>query len=161
MKIKTRLLTLFFTLLTTYTFAQGQKKQIFFVVDTLSTHINNRFVETGKEGQLSYYTFFCKCLTPHNRYLTFSYNDSTSKTPILNEKPNYKYSSLKGLLDTVTKSQNNFNEEFDLFITEALINNKYKTNKVKMVIFRRLEPDIHILKNIKFYIEKDELHLKP
>lgn len=129
-----------FTLTATYTY--GQKKQIYFVADTLSLDKYNRFIEAGSEGQMGYYVFYCKCIAPNNNYLTFSYKKIEYETQILNKKPDYKYSSLKDLLDIVTKSQSNFDDQYDLFITEKLPDNKYKTNKVSMVILRTLEPDV-------------------
>ncbi|MET4138477.1 hypothetical protein ABIB30_000842 [Pedobacter sp. UYP1] len=57
---------------------------------------------------------------------------------------------MKELLDLLTKTQNNFDDQYDLFITEKLPNNKYKTNQVKMPRFRRLEPNYQIIKKINW-----------
>ncbi|WP_170132752.1 hypothetical protein [Pedobacter cryoconitis] len=56
---------------------------------------------------------------------------------------------MKDLLDIVAKSQNNFDDQYDLFITEKLPDHKYETNKVRMVILRSLEPDVFRGKPIK------------
>ena len=128
------------------TYTYGQKKQLFFIADTLSSNVNNRFLEIGEEGQMGYYVLYCKCIVPHDRYVTFTYKINKSAIQIVNKKPESKYSSLKELLDLLTKAQNNFDNQYDLFITEKLPNNKYKTNQVKMPRLRRLEPDYQIIK---------------
>ncbi|RAJ24600.1 hypothetical protein [Pedobacter cryoconitis] len=64
MKRKFKLLMLCFMLTATYTY--GQKKQIYFVADTLSLDKDNRFFEAGSEGQMGYYMFYCKCIAPYN-----------------------------------------------------------------------------------------------
>lgn len=113
------------------------------MADTLSSGINNRFLEIGEEGQMGYYVLYCKCVIPHDNYVTFTYKNNIQ---IVNKKPESKYSSLKELLDLLTKSQNNFDDQYELFITEKLPNNKYKTNQVKMPRFGRLDPDYQIIK---------------
>lgn len=71
MKRKLKSFLLCFILSVTYTY--GQKKQIYVIADTLSSNINNRFLDIGEEGQLSCYVLYCKCMIPRDRYLTFCY----------------------------------------------------------------------------------------
>ncbi|MBB6274086.1 hypothetical protein HDF26_004559 [Pedobacter cryoconitis] len=144
MKRKIKLILLCFMLFATYTY--GQKKQVFFIADTLSSNINNRFIEIGKEGQMGYYVLYCKCIIPYDNYVTFKYKINKSTVQIVNRKPESKYSSVKELLDLLTKSQNNFDNQYELFITEKLPNDKYKTNQVELVRVGRLDPDYIILK---------------
>ncbi|MBB6498485.1 hypothetical protein [Pedobacter cryoconitis] len=146
MKNKTLLLILAISMIAGFAKAQ-EKKQIYFIVDTINIEPNNRIVEVGKEGRWTSYVFYCKCLAPHDRYLTFSYKHTESKATIIKGKPKLNYISWKDLREIVVKSKDSFNDQYDFFITETLPNNKFKTDKVTMSFFPRSGgPDYIILK---------------
>lgn len=126
------------SLLSSNTYAQKQKKIIYFLVDTISTIPENKFIEIGTEGPLNYILFLCKCQPPYNKNLTFAYNPSEQKTITSKTRPNYKFHTWKEFYDIVMNSGNTFNDHYDLMVTEVLPNKHYKTSKVFQVQFREL-----------------------
>ncbi|QDW23432.1 hypothetical protein FFJ24_000730 [Pedobacter sp. KBS0701] len=85
-----------------------------------------------------YFIFFCKCAPPYKSYVTFSYinKKGDKKAEIVSTKPDYNYISFKELVDMSGEWYNNFDNKYDLYITEILPGNKYRTNKVKFVPYR-------------------------
>ena len=81
------------------------------------------------------FIFFCKCAPPYKSYVTFSYinKKGDKKAEIVSKKPDYPYISFKELMDMSTEWYNFFDNKYDLYITEVLPGNKYRTNKVKFV----------------------------
>jgi|GEM_PF-997691 len=139
------IISLFF--LTKAGFTQ-EKKQLYFLADTINVSPENRILEIGKEGAGYYYLFYCQCLPPYGYgyNLSFGYldkNNEFSKTTL--KKPNFQYISWKELSKIITKTKQKFDTEYDFYITELMPNNKYKTNKVKLVIYKDPIRDFIIL----------------
>lgn len=112
-----------------------EKKQIYFLADTINVSSENRILEIGTEGNGDYYMFYCQCLPPygHGYNLSFGYlKKGLHVNEVISTKPDHKYISWKELSTIVTKTKYDFDKQYDFFITEVLPNG-YKTNKVKMV----------------------------
>ena len=119
--------------------------EIHFLVDTIGMQKENKFISIGLISPVEYgFTFYCKCIPPYDDYLYFAYRvgKNTTKAPIVDKKPGYKYISWKELLEIVGKYRKSFDTGYDLYITEVLPGNRYRTNKVKMVLIR--DPTISV-----------------
>ncbi|WP_443939862.1 hypothetical protein [Pedobacter sp. MW01-1-1] len=80
--------------------------------------------------------------------MTFSYinKKGDKKVEVVTEKPTYPYVSFKELMDISTESNIYFNNTYDLYITEVLPGNKYRTNKVSLLPYQQPIQDGVILK---------------
>ena len=118
-------------------FSQGTNKKVYFLADTLSVSKENNVLKHGYvDNAFEYFfTFFCKCAYPYQDYVIFSYINKKGepKAEIVLEKPKYRYSSFKELMDMVNEHHKFFNDVYDLYMVEALPENKYRTNQVKFV----------------------------
>ncbi|MBB6238206.1 hypothetical protein HDC90_002838 [Pedobacter sp. AK013] len=115
-------------------FSQSTNRKIYFLADTINISPPNRFLKIETISFFEHhFTFFCKCMPPYKSYTTFSYIDKKGdkKAEIVSKKPDYPYISFKELMD-ISSEQNSY----DLYITEVLPGNKYRTNKVHFVPYR-------------------------
>ncbi|WP_431292646.1 hypothetical protein [Pedobacter sp. P26] len=111
----------------------------YFLADTVSTSKGSKFLQIKWVDVFEqYFIFFCKCAPPYKSYVTFSYinKKGDKKAEIVSTKPDYNYISFKELMDMSGEWYNNFDNKYDLYITEILPGNKYRTNKVKFVPYR-------------------------
>jgi hypothetical protein len=117
-----------------------QKKEIYFLADTINVSPQNRILEIGKEGNGFYYMFFCQCLPPYdNGYkpsFGFLRKNEDRISEVASTKPNFSYLSWKALSQLIAKEKYDFDKKYDFHITELLPGNKYQTNKVKMTIYK-------------------------
>lgn len=133
-----KLIMLVFSLLfgSSYSYAQKEKKNIYFLVDTLNTPKSLRFIEI-KDGYEVSYTFFCMCLPafdqnrPYDNLIYTFLNSKSAKLNLTDKKPSADYISWKEFLSLATRPKF-FEDNYNLYITEALPNNKYRTNKVEL-----------------------------
>jgi len=119
------------------------------LADTISTSKENKLLQIKWVDIFEqYFIFYCKCAPPYKSYVTFSYinKKGDKKAEIVFTKPDYNYISFKELMDMSTEWYNFFDNKYDLYITEALPGNKYRTNKVHFVPYRVLTQDGVILK---------------
>lgn len=115
-------------------FSQSMNKKIYFLADTINISPPNRLLKIETISFFEHhFTFFCKCMPPYKSYTTFSYIDKKGdkKAEIVSKKPDYPYISFKELMDI--SSEHN---SYDLYITEVLPGNKYRTNKVHFSPYR-------------------------
>ena len=116
--------------------AQQEKKSVYFFVDTLNTPKDQRFVEI-KDGYEVGYTFFCMCLPsvdknrPYDNLVYTFINSKSTKLNVTDKKLDKRYMSWKEFLNLAIRPRF-FKDNYELFITEALPNNKYRTNKVEL-----------------------------
>ncbi|WP_219222741.1 hypothetical protein [Pedobacter antarcticus] len=125
---------------------EGQtKKNIYYVVDTISTTVNNRISELGTEGSLKYISFYCKCLPPYNRNLTFVYDPGKQNVQIIKEI-SYLTLSWKELQELVVKAGAEFKYQYNLTILEVLPDKTYRSANVRLVIYPQTTVDFEKLK---------------
>ncbi|MBB2146598.1 hypothetical protein GM921_13935 [Pedobacter sp. LMG 31464] len=119
-------------------FSQETNRKIYFLADTINTPKNNQVLRIETISFFEYsFIFYCKCAYPYKSYVSFSYL-TTKKGPkaeIVSKMPNYAYISFKELMEVAAKHHRYFDNSYDLYITEVLPNNKYRTNKVKFNIY--------------------------
>lgn len=123
--------------------------KIYFLADTISMSKEYKFMKMEWDSPFQqFFVFFCKCAPPYKSYVTFSYinKKGDKKAEIVSTKPSYDYISLKALMDMSTEWYNYFDNKYDLYITEVLPGNKYRTNKVKFVPYQEPTQDRVILK---------------
>ncbi|TKC12301.1 hypothetical protein FA048_01385 [Pedobacter polaris] len=133
-----KILMLVFSLLCSsiYSYAQKDKKNVYFLVDTLNIPKNLRSIEI-KDGYEVGYTFFCMCLPaidqsrPYDNLIYTFLNSKSAKLNLTDKKPNVSYISWKEFLNLATRPKF-FEDNYNLYITEALPDNKYRTNKVEL-----------------------------
>ncbi|QPH41285.1 hypothetical protein [Pedobacter endophyticus] len=134
--MKTFFLIFFFFLFVSNSYAQEARKKIFFLADTTNISKANMYMEIKWVDVFEQsFIFFCKCAPPYRSYVTFSYinKKGNKKAEIVSRKPNYPYISFKELMDMSAEWYNFFDNKYDLYITETLPGNKYRTNKVRFV----------------------------
>lgn len=130
-------------------FSQSTNSKIYFLADTINTTKRNQVLHIEPINPFEYvFTFYCICATPYKNYVSFSCitKKGEKRSKIVSKKPNYPYLSFKELMDIVNKYNINFNNSYDLHITEVLPNNKYRTNKVHFVPYSPPTQDGVILK---------------
>ena len=138
-----------FLLLVNTVFSQDTNIKIYFLADTINTSKENQVLRIEPLNFFEYmFTFYCTCAPPYKNYVSFSYitKKGEKKANIVSKKPNYPYISFKKLMDIAGKYHRYFDDSYDLYITEALPNNKYRTNKVKFVGY---SPPIDVSVTIK------------
>lgn len=117
--------------------AQSSNRQVYFLADTINVSKENQVLDLGYgDNRFEYFfTFFCKCAYPYKTDVSFSYVNKRGekRADIVSEKPNVKYSSFRELMDMVHEHHRFFNDVYDLYITEVLPGNKYRTNKVRFL----------------------------
>lgn len=119
--------------------AQDPNKKIYYLADTINISKPNRTVKIETISFFEHhFTFFCKCISPFKNYVRFSYIEKKGqpKADVLSKKPDHPYLSFKELMDIAAKQQQSITEAYDLYITEVLPGNKFRTNKVKFAIER-------------------------
>lgn len=131
--------------------SQSTNKKIYYLADTINVSKNNRVLQMGYQdnGFEYYYLFYCNCIKPFDRYVAF-YNitkHGEKRAETLTKKPDYKYISFKDLMELVSKNQRYFDDHYDLYITEVLPKNKFRTDKVIMVPYQEPVKDFIELKN--------------
>lgn len=109
------------------------QKKIYFLADTINVPKGNRILEivSGAYPQRNY-SFYCTCLPPYRFYVTFSYMTGHKLGIIVNEKPSFQYISWKELQDIIVDVKYDFDRRYELYITEVLPGNRYRTNKVEL-----------------------------
>jgi hypothetical protein len=122
-------------LVTLSSLTYGQKKQLYFLADTINTNKLNRYFEISNEGKaIQYYMFYCKCIAPYKQNIIFIYRPNITKPMVSDKLPNYHYSSWMELSNLFSDKGKGFNDFFELFIVEALPNKKFMTNRVNLFI---------------------------
>jgi len=117
-------------------FAQETSKKIYFLADTINTTKKNQLLNIETVSFFEHiFTFFCKCAPPYKSYVTFSYINKKGApiAEVVSKKPDYPYVSFKELMDLSGKWHSYFDNKYDLYITEVLPGNKFRTNKVKFM----------------------------
>lgn len=131
-------------------FSQETNKKLYFLADTIHLSKENQILKHGYvDNAFEYFfVFFCKCAYPYKSYVTFSYvnKKGEKKAEIVSEKPKYKYSNFKELMDIISEHHRFFNDVYDLYITEVLPGNKFRTNKVKFIPYTPPIDDSVIIK---------------
>ena len=120
------------SLISNVSLAQTEKKRIYFLVDTLNIPKNDRIVEIDDNYFEVSYIFYCRCSAPTYKDLIFSFKSMKDKRITEIKKPPYAYISWKELLK-ITSNTFLFKKKYELYITEILPNNRYRTNKVNLV----------------------------
>lgn len=148
--MKKIILFILFILYVTNAYTQEKNKKIYFLADTLNTSKNNQILSIKTISFFEYsFIFYCKCAAPYKSYISFFYllPKTKPKSIVAVNKPNYPYISFKELMDIVSKYPENFNYSYDLYITEVLPNQKYRTNKVNYIIYPNPTQNTTVLKN--------------
>ncbi|MEH3112986.1 hypothetical protein [Pedobacter terrae] len=117
-------------------FSQNTNREIYFLADTINVSLPNRILKIETVSFFEHhFTFFCKCTPPYKSYATFSYinKKGDKKAEIVSKKPAHPYISFKELMDITAEHHRSLDNYCDLYITEVLPGNKYRTNKVKFV----------------------------
>jgi hypothetical protein len=131
------------------TMAQETIKDIYYLADTINVAKNDRVLEIQglKINRFEYtFVFFCKCVWPNYDAVEFSYlvNKKNPQPKVVLGKPSYLYISYKSLMDLVAKHQRYFNYHYQLYITEVLPGNKYRTSKTNFS--PQSEPRVNVTK---------------
>ncbi|WP_143007835.1 hypothetical protein [Pedobacter antarcticus] len=130
--------------LTSEKLAGQTKKDVYYVVDTLSTAPNNKIAELGTEGNLKYISFYCKCVPPYNRNLTFVYDPGKQNVQILREI-NHPTLSWKDLQELIVKAGAEFKHQYNLTILEVLPDKTYRSANVRLVLYPETTVDFEKL----------------
>ncbi|MDQ7947947.1 MAG: hypothetical protein REI78_08365 [Pedobacter sp.] len=109
------------------TLAYSQKKRIDFLVDTVNIPKASRINSISGKGEIIY-TFFCRCLET-KQDMRFTYLNS-KKGSISLMRPKFHFFAWKDLLDLIDNDVIKFDQNYELYITEVLPQNRYITNKV-------------------------------
>jgi hypothetical protein len=121
-----------------------QKKEVYFLADTINVSPQNRILEIGKESTLGdtafYCSFYCQCLPPYDKGykpgFSFLRKPGDRASIVVSIKPDVFYISWKELSQLIAKEKYDFDKKYDFYITEVLPGNKYQTDKVKMTIYK-------------------------
>jgi hypothetical protein len=132
-----------------YTVAQDSKPKLYYLADTINVAKNDRVLEIQglKINRFEYtFVFFCKCVWPNYDAVEFSYlvNKKNPQPKVVLGKPSYPYISYKTLMDLVAKHQRYFDKHYQLYITEVLPGNKYRTSKASFS--PQSEPRVNVTK---------------
>lgn len=84
------------------------------------------------------FTFFCKCIPPYEDYVEFNYLNNKKSRETTHAKPPVKYISWQKLHDLLVKHGAKFDKYIELYITEVLPDNKYRTNKAELHVKREI-----------------------
>jgi hypothetical protein len=131
-------------------FSQNKNREVYFLADTINITQPNRLLKIETISFFEHhFTFFCKCIPPYKSYTVFSYINKKGdlKAPIQSKKPDYPYISFKELMDIAAEYHYSLDNYFDLYITEVLPGNKYRTNKVKFLPYRTSIDDGVVIKD--------------
>lgn len=140
-------ITIFIMMISMAVMAQQTKKEIHFLADTVNVDKKNRIVEIGKEGKIPYYAFYCKCISPYDSIVSFTYYKKDDSLNIKDVIPDYNFTTWKDFSDIISKEGNHLSKVYLIYITEVLPGNKYKTNKVDLVVRRPPTVDYQIIKS--------------
>ena len=129
--------------------AQEPTKDIYYLADTINVAKNDRVLEIQgiKINRFEYtFVFFCKCVWPNYDAVEFSYlvNKKNPQPKEVLGKPSYPYISYKSLMEFVAKHQRGFDNHYQLYLTEVLPGNKYRTSKVNFS--PQSEPRVNVTK---------------
>ena len=129
---------------------ESSNRKIYFLADTIYVSKENQLLKHGYDDNVFeyFFIFFCKCAYPYKNNVVFSYINKygEKKAEIVSEKPKFKYSSFRELMDMVYEHHRFFNDVYDLYITEVLPGNKYRTNKVRFLPYNPPTNDSVIIK---------------
>jgi len=131
-------------------YSQETKKKLYFLADTINTPKKTQVLSIAALNVFEYmFTFYCTCAPPYKNYVSFTsvIKKGEKKVDVLSEKPDYPYLSFKELMDIAGKYHRYFDSSYDLYITEVLPKNKYKTYKVKFVAYSAPRTNSVILKD--------------
>lgn len=114
------------------------KKKLYFLADTFNVNVSKpKKILEIKWTTPVHYSFVIQTdyNAPYYKYLEFSsrINKGEKKAEVKLKKPKCNYISLKELLAIVKEHTRYFNDVYDLYITEALKANKYRTYKVVLM----------------------------
>lgn len=130
-------------------FSQESDRKIYFLADTINVSKENQVLRVEAINGFEYwFTFYCRCAYPYKNYVRFSYivKYGEKKPEIVSKKPDYPYISFKELMGLAGKDNLNIDHEYELYITEALPGNKYRTSRVKWSGYREPSVDGVIIK---------------
>jgi len=120
-------------------FAQERKK-IYFLADTINVNKNDRVLQIASEGPATCFAFFCRCMPPYTdgnaQPLNFCYWKEQVNYETASIKPNINFISWRELSQIVSEVKNDFENKYELYITEVLPDHKYKTYGVRLTIYR-------------------------
>jgi hypothetical protein len=116
-----------------YTVAQDSKPKLYYLADTINVTKNNRVLDIKIINDIEYsFIFYCKGMKYNNEYVSFHYmNFKKNKAEIVAQKPDFPYMSYKVLMDMANEHHRFFSKYYDLYITEVLPGNRYRTNRVE------------------------------
>ena len=114
--------------------AQTKKSDLFILADTINVVPENKFLEMGSEGPMHYFTYLCKCISPFDRYTTFTYNINKTKVVKSKHKPNFNFVSWKELAEILYNEGKGIPDKYNIFITEVLPDKSYRTDNVRLVL---------------------------
>lgn len=119
-------------------FSQENKKKLYFLADTLNVNASKRKqILEIKWTTPVHYSFVIQTdyNAPYYKYLEFSsrINKGEKKAEVKLKKPRCNYISFKELLAIVKEHTRYFNDVYDLYITEVLKGNRYRTYKVELM----------------------------
>lgn len=117
-------------------FSQEDKKNIYFLADTINISKENRALDIMWTTPFHYsFVFNTPYKAPYYNFLEFSclVDKKNPSAKIKAKKPNYAYLTIKELLDIVREHLQSFDENYNFYITELLPDNKYQTRKVKLM----------------------------
>jgi hypothetical protein len=133
--------SIFFTLfIATFSVALSSaqsKEKIYILVDTIHMQPESKLLEIGQEGSFICYQFYCTCVSPYDRNLTFAYDLSKAANKTLKIKPTFKFTSWREFQELFSKMGYDLEIKYDIYISELLPRQRYRTNKVFMVKFSR------------------------
>ncbi len=128
---------LFSLLIISFYKASAQNRKIYFLADTINTAKQNRFLKIDANAFEHEFTFFCRCTPPYKDFTSFSYiiKKGDKMAEIVSKKPDYAYLSFKEFMDILAETRGYLSGIYELYITEVLPGNKYRTNKVSQVSY--------------------------
>lgn len=114
------------------------KKKLYFLADTLQANASNpnKILEIKWTTPFHYsFIFQTEFKAPYYKYIEFSCRIDKKKEigEVKLKKPRCRYISLKEFLALVRENTRYFNDIYDLYITEVLAGNKYRTFKVEIM----------------------------
>lgn len=145
-KIK-KLLTITATLLSLAINCMGQENNtkpiVYFLADTVDVNKNNRVLEIGKTGVITYYAFFCLCVPPYELYPMFVCRENEFNTGAYKVIPEGRFISWRELSGLLSKHGDRFLEAYQLCIVEKLPDRSYRINERPIWVERRPITDLH------------------
>lgn len=115
------------------------QEKLYFLADTINVSKENRILKIGSSMSIEFsFIFYCKCVPPYEEYVEFNYFNNKKSRETTSTKPAVKYISWRQLQDLLAKQGTKFDRYNELYITEVLPGNKYRTNKVALKVKREV-----------------------